>query len=122
MAGGEEDRDLVLLAVEADVLARDVVDHERVHALGDELLARPGERQAHAPRGAVADETHAVDRLARATGGDEHLDPLPAAAGIPGPSRSAAAGGLRRRRLAGRKQVGGLRQAPDALLAARGEA
>ena len=31
-----------------------------------------GEREAHPPRRAVADEAHGVDRLARAAGGDEH--------------------------------------------------
>src|SRR5687767_7856824 len=38
--GGGDDRDLVLLGVESDVGARDVVDHDRVEPLALELPAR----------------------------------------------------------------------------------
>jgi hypothetical protein len=39
LAGGGEDRDLVVGGVEADVAARDVVDDDRVQALARELLS-----------------------------------------------------------------------------------
>ena len=42
------------------------------HHLGAPCAAPPRQRQAHATGGAVADEPDAVDRLARAAGGDEH--------------------------------------------------
>ena len=48
---------------------------------GPALARRFGEREAHAPGGAVADEPDAVDRLACATGGHEHVQALPAAIG-----------------------------------------
>jgi hypothetical protein len=48
------------------------------HHLGTTSLCRMCQSEAHPPGGAVADEAHAVDRLARAAGGDEHPQPAPA--------------------------------------------
>ena len=53
-----------------------------------------GEREAHPPRRAVADEAHGVDRLARAAGGDEHAQAREVRLGrrrAPGTSASIAA-------------------------------
>ena len=43
--------------------------------LGATSRSLVGERRAHAPRAAVAEEAHRVERLARAAGGDEHAPP-----------------------------------------------
>ena len=62
-----------------------------------------GEREAHAPRGAVAEEAHAVDRLARAAGGDEHAQPAPGSPRAARARRSLRSS--RERRLAGGEQL-----------------
>ena len=61
------------------------------------------------PERAVADEAHGVDRLARAAGGDQHLQTV-----------ELAAGGAEARLDRG-QQLGGLGQAADAPLARRAE-
>ena len=72
--------------------------------LGAERGGLLGQREAHAPGAAVADEAHRVDRLARTAGGDEHLQAVPGA-----PAR-------RDDGLDGGQQVRRLGQAPDAPL------
>ena len=67
------------------------------------------QRQPHPSAGAVADEAHGVDRLARAAGGDENAQAVPRPGG----------GGHERLDLG--QQPLGRRQPPDAVLAARGE-
>ena len=76
-----------------------------------------GQRQSHAPGGAVADEAHAVDRLAGAAGGDEHAQPRHAppgaASGARGPA--VAIGATRRgRRAAPRRAPAAARGRADA--------
>ena len=48
--------------------------------LAPRARAASANAKPHAPRGAVADEAHAVDRLTGAAGGDEHAQALPGAA------------------------------------------
>ena len=69
-----------------------------------------GQREAHPPRGAVADVADAVDRLARAPGGHEHPEPV---------ERARRAG--RHDRLDGDQQLGRLAQAAGAPLPLRSE-
>ena len=71
VGGHGEDRDLVVVGVEADVGARDVVYHDRVQPLPRELLARELDRPL-AVLGREAD-----DRLAVATAGDEAREHVP---------------------------------------------
>src|ERR1700722_15948034 len=54
---------------------RDVSRQERY--FGSTSAGRLGERQAHAPRGAVAEEAHTVDRLTGAAGGDQYAQATP---------------------------------------------
>ena len=72
-----------------------------------------GEREAHPTRRTVADVAHAVDRLARASGRDEHAQP--------GESAASPLGGTEHR-LAGGEQGDRLGEAPGPPLAAGGEA
>ena len=72
-----------------------------------------GERQAHAPRRAVADEAHGVDRLARPARGDEHAQPVEVARRRP---RRAPP---RPRRAARAARAGGRCPTPPASRAAR---
>jgi hypothetical protein len=85
---------------------RDVGGHER--DLGAAPRGLGGERHAHAPGRAVADEAHGVDRLARPARGHEH----------PQAGEVAAAG---ERRLDRGQQLRRLRQPADSPLADRGE-
>ena len=66
------------------------------------------EREAHPPRGAVADVADAVDRLAGAAGGDQHAQAAPGAARA-------------QQRLDRGQQLGGLGQAADPVLAVGAE-
>src|SRR3954467_13106960 len=68
LVGGGDDFHLVVLDVEADVGARDVVDHDRVQALALELAAGALDR-ALAVLGGEADE-----RLVRASPGRERAE------------------------------------------------
>ena len=86
-------------------LERDVRRHD--DDLGSACRRGVGEREPHPPRGAVAEEAHRVDRLARAAGGDQRPRTGP------GPRAQV--------RLDGGKQRGGLGQAPDPGLAVRRE-
>ena len=72
-----------------------------------------GERESHPARGAVADEAHAVDRLAGAAGRDEH-----ASARAAGPARRAGAASSASHAASSSCRLG---QAADAVLAVGGE-
>ena len=73
--------------------------------LGAAARGALGEREAHAPARAVADEAHRVDRLAGAAGGDED------AQAVPGAARAPASDGLDLRRAGARARAAGPRRA-----------
>ena len=62
-----------------------------------------GQREAHAPRRAVADVAHRVDRLARAAGGHEHAQAVERSRREPAPCRAAPRRGRGSRRGSARR-------------------
>ena len=80
------------------------------------------ERQPHAPRGAITDEAHAVDRLAGTTGGDEYAQALPRVPGRWCGFRGAAGRIDGEQPLAELQQPRGVGEAAHPLLSLRREA